>query len=80
MPMSKLVSELKLLPSLFEFKDNYTIDMSTIIKKSQDMSRNRHFLISEVEKIARLLLLSFTTNAESEGIFAALKRVKKYLR
>ena len=28
--------------------------MSTIIKKLQDMSRNRRFLISEVEKIARL--------------------------
>ena len=29
-------------------------DMSTIIKKLQDMSRNGRFLISEVEKIARL--------------------------
>ena len=29
------------------------LDMSTIIKKLQDMSRNRHFLISEVEKVAR---------------------------
>ena len=29
-------------------------DVSTIIKKLQDMSRNRHFLISEVEKITRL--------------------------
>ena len=28
--------------------------MSTIIKKLQDMSRNGRFLISEVEKIARL--------------------------
>ena len=42
--------------------------MSTIIKKLQDMSRNRRFLISEVEKIVRLLLLSLATNAESEGI------------
>ena len=30
------------------------VHMSTIIKKLQDMSRNRRFLISEVEKIARL--------------------------
>ena len=35
-------------------------NMTTIIKKLQDLSRNRHFLISEVEKV--------TTNAESDGI------------
>ena len=29
-------------------------DMSTIIKKLQDMIRNGRFLISEVEKIAKL--------------------------
>ena len=34
--ISKLVSQLKLFPKLFEFKDNDTIVMSTIIKKSQD--------------------------------------------
>ena len=28
--------------------------MTTIVKKLQDLSRNRHFLISEVEKNARL--------------------------
>ena len=65
--MSKLVPQLKLLPSTFELKDNDTVDMSTIIKKLQDMSLNRHFLISEVEKIARY------TNAESERIFSTLK-------
>ena len=54
--------------------------MSTIIEKLQDMSQNRSFLISEVGKIVRLLLLSQTTNAESGGIFSALKRVKTYLR
>ena len=54
--------------------------MSTIIKKLQDMSRNRSWIISEVEKIVRLLLLSQATNAGSGGIFSALKRVKTYLR
>ena len=66
--------------SLFELKDNDTIDMSAIIEKLQDMPRNRHFLISEAEKIAGLLLLSQATNTGSEGIFSALKRVKTYLR
>ena len=45
--------------------------MSTIVKKLQDLSRKRRFLISEVEKIekiTRLLLLSKATNAESDGI------------
>ena len=54
--------------------------MSTIIKKLQDVTRNRSFLISEVGKIVRLLLLSKATNAKSEGIFSALKRVKTYFR
>ena len=36
--------------------------------------------ISEVEKTVRLLLLSQAVNAESDGIFSALKRVKTYLR
>ena len=35
-------------------KDNDTIDMGIINKKLQDMSRNRRFLISEVEKIVKV--------------------------
>ena len=54
--------------------------MRTIIKKLQDISRNRSLLIREVGKIARLLLLLQATNAETDGIFSALKRVKTYLR
>ena len=37
-------------------------DMTTIIKKLQDISRNRHFLISWKE------LPQVTTNTESDGI------------
>ena len=74
------MSQLKLLPSLFGIKGNGTIDMSTIIKKLQDMSRNRRFLVSEVENIVTLLLLLRATNAESERIYSALKHVKAYLR
>ena len=78
--INKLVSQLKLLQSLFELKDNDTVEMSTIIKKLRNMSRNRSLFISEVGKIVRLLLLSQATNAESDGIFSALKRVKTYHR
>ena len=54
--------------------------MSTIIKQFQDISRNRSFLISEVGKIVKLRFLSQATNAESDDIFSALKRLKTYLR
>ena len=37
------------MPSLFELKDDDTIDMSTIITKMQDMLRKRRFLISKVK-------------------------------
>lgn len=74
------MSQLKLLPSLFGIKGNGTIDMSTIIKKLQDVSLNRRFLVGEVENIVTLLLLSPVTNAESERIYSALKHVKAYLR
>ena len=77
--ISKLISQSKLLPSLFELKDNDTVVMSTIIKELQDMSQNRSFLRSEVGKIVRLFLLSQATNAESDDIFFALKRVNTYL-
>ena len=43
------------------------------------MFRNTNFLISEVGKIVRLLLLSEATNAERDGIFSALKCVRIYL-
>ena len=78
--MSKLLSQLKLLPSLFELKRNGTVAMSTIIKKLQDMSRNRDLFLSEVGKIVKLLLLSQATNPESDGNFSALKRLKTHLR
>ena len=68
--ISKIVSQLKLLSSLLELKDNG-------IKKLQDMSRNRNFLISDAEKTVRLLLLSQATNAESERIFSARKNIPR---
>ena len=46
------------------------------IKKLQDMSRNRSLFICEVGNIVRLLLLSQAINAESDGIFSDLKRLK----
>ena len=68
------------MPSLFELKGNGTVAMSTIIKKLQDMTRNRGLFISEIGKIVRLLLLSQATNPESDGNFSALKRLKTHLR
>ena len=59
--ISKLVSPLKLLPSLIELKDNNSIIMSTINKKFPEMWRNRSFLINEVEKIVRFFF-TFTSH------------------
>ena len=53
--ISKLISQLKILPSLFELKD--------IINKLQHISQNRRFLISEGAKILTLLLLLQVANA-----------------
>ena len=75
--ISKLVSQLKLLPSLFELKDNDTIIMSTFIKKLLEMWRNRSFLISEVGKIVRFFLLSQATRCrKSRHIFCFEARKK----
>ena len=38
----------------FELKDKDANDMSTCIRKLQDMSRNRRFWLSEVEKIVKV--------------------------
>ena len=59
--ISKLVSQLKLLPSLIRLKDNDTIVMSTIIKKLPEMWGNGSLLIAEVGKIVRFFLLSQAT-------------------
>ena len=53
--ISKLISQLKVLPSLFELKD--------IINKLQYISQNRRLLISEGAKILTLLLLLQAANA-----------------
>ena len=52
--ISKSISQLKILPSLFELKD--------IINNLQHISQNRRFLISEGAKILTLLLLLQAAN------------------
>ena len=58
--ISKLVSQLTLLPSLFE-QDNDAIIMSTFIKNCQRYDEIEASLISEVGKIVRFFLLSQPT-------------------
>ena len=53
-------------------KDNDTIDMGIINKKLQDMSRNRRFLISEVQKIVKVTF-TFTSHRS----WALLNRFKQ---
>ena len=53
-PFGKFGWELNDYEPYLKSKIMTQFDISTIIKKLQDMSRNARFLISEVEKIARL--------------------------
>ena len=52
---------------------------ATLLKIARYVT-NKRFLISEEEKIVRLLLLSLDINVEIEGIFSALKRLKTWFR
>ena len=51
-----------------------------LVKLFQGMTYARRSLLSEVIKVAKLLLVMPATNATSERSFSALKRVKTYLR
>ena len=77
--ISKLVSQLKLSPSLFELKDNDTIVMTTIINKLQHMSRNRRTLLNKWSMKDYKVTFTFPSHKCSDGTFSALKRIKTYL-
>ena len=70
--------QLKLLPNLLNIDDNLNIPF--ILGKIRLLSIAQRRIICEVVKLLKLILLAPATNAESEIIFSALKRVKAYLR
>ena len=70
--------QLKLLPNLLNIDDNLNIPF--ILGKIRLLSIAQRRIICEVVKLLKLILLAPATNAESERIFSALKRVKTYLR
>ena len=70
--------QLKLLPNLLNIDDNLNIPL--ILGKIRLLSIAQRRIICEVVKPLKLILLAPATNAESERIFSALKRVKTYLR
>ncbi|KAJ8041249.1 Zinc finger MYM-type protein 1 [Holothuria leucospilota] len=56
------------------------ITVHDLVMMFQRMTYARRSLLSEVMKVAKLLLVMPATNAVSERSFSALKRVKTYLR
>ena len=74
----KLEVQLKLLPNLLNIDDNLNIPF--ILVKIRLLSIAQRRIICEVVKMLKIVLLAPATNAESERIFSALKRVKTYLR
>ena len=68
----------KLLPYLLNIDDN--LNISFIFGKTRLLSIAQRRITCEVVKLLKLILLAPATNAESEIIFSALKRVKTCLR
>ena len=60
--------------------DKEKFKVTDLIKLLQSFDQSQRTLLSEVVKIAKLLLVMPSTNAISERSFSALKRVKTYLR
>lgn len=77
----KLVTQLSVLRKQVEMitreKEELTLDM---VIEAIRKTPNFHEFLSEVVKLAKLVLVAAATNATSERSFSALRRVKTYLR
>ena len=75
-------TQLKHLSEMVEAEgfNTESFSLNDLIKFLQTLSEPKKLLISEVIKIAKIMLVMPATNALSERSFSALKRVKTYLR
>ena len=73
-----LAVQLKVLRNLLKANDTTHQNIPFVVKQVRNLSLSRRIVISEVIKVLKLILLAPATNAESERIFSALKRVKTY--
>lgn len=77
----KLVTQLSVLRKQVEMitreKEELTLDM---VIEAIRKTPNFHEFLSEVVKLAKLVLVAAATNATSERSFSALRCVKTYLR
>ena len=71
-------TQLELLPSIFKAFE--PVSIHNIFKFVREMTIAKRNLISEVITLINLIVVAPATNAESERIFSAMKRVKSYLR
>ena len=77
--ISKLVSQLKLL-KVYLNKIMMQLLWAPLLKNCQRYDEIEASLISEVGKIVRFFYFHNPPDVESDDIFSALKRVKRYLR
>ena len=79
--MNLLKQQLKLLPAIVASSGYDSVNIYDAMEILQKEARtNKRVLISEVIVLAKLILVSPATNAESERMFSALRRLKTYLR
>ena len=73
-----LLAQLHLLHTNYPLEGN--ISVHDIIKIVKDMSAAEKAIFVEVLKLVRLLLVIPATNAISERLFSAMRRIKTYLQ
>ena len=80
--IENLKTQLLLLPAIVS-REGYnikTINISDILKFLQGLNSPNKILLNKIFALVKLLLVSPATNAESERMYFALKRLKTYLR
>jgi hypothetical protein len=76
--MGLLESQLQMLPTLLA--NIIPLSMHNIFAKVRGMSSAKRSAINQVIVLIKLLVVAPATNAGSERVFSAMKRVKTYLR
>ena len=75
-----LCLELPMFVRVIPIEEREIYNVAKLFKFLKGMSRDMKLVLSGVTILAKLMLVMPATNAESERIFSALKRIKTYMR
>ena len=75
-----LCLELPMFVRVIPIEEREIYNVAKLFKFLKGMSRDMKLMLSGVTTLAKLMLVMPATNAESERIFSALKRIKTYMR